>query len=353
MRLGAVPQNVFEAAALAAGEVPTPLIDTLVALLLANTVMTGTSVGLFDALADGPLSAEEVAARCQTDPRATERLLRALCGCKYLRWQGDRYGLARLARRWLIRHREGSVAAAVLHRTLDLRFMTFEDYVRKGISQDFHTQLTPSDWEIYHAGQASHAELVIAEVLELVQISGQATRLLDLGGGHGRFALAFCRRYSSLHADVVDLARTAAQDAPSVSNAIADRIHYHVADIRSSAISEQAYDVVLLANVVHHFDGPTNRRLIEGAARALREDGMLVVIDAFRSRSNKHVDQIEALMDLYFGAASGSRLWAIEDVRRWMIESGLRLRTASALRKMPLCRIQVAAKTSRSEPVTT
>jgi SAM-dependent methyltransferase len=273
-------------------------------------------------------------------------LLRALCGCKYLRWQGDdRYRLARLARRWLIRHREGSVAAAVIHRTLDVRFMTFEDYVRKGISRDFHAQLTPGDWEIYHAGQASHAELVIAEVLERVPISGHATRLLDLGGGHGRFALAFCRRYAGLHADVVDLARTAEQDALAVSKSIADRIHYHVADIRSSAIAEQAYDVVLLANVVHHFDGPTNRRLIAVAASALREGGVLVVIDAFRSKSNKRVDQIEGLMDLYFGAASGSRLWAIEDVRQWMIASGLRLRPASTLRKMPLCRIQVAART--------
>ena len=49
MRLMSVPENIAEAAALVAGAVPTPLMDTLVGLLLAKTIMAATAVGVFDA----------------------------------------------------------------------------------------------------------------------------------------------------------------------------------------------------------------------------------------------------------------------------------------------------------------
>ena len=45
--------------ALACGIVPTPLMDTFVALLLARTVIAGTACGLFDVLEPGPLEARE------------------------------------------------------------------------------------------------------------------------------------------------------------------------------------------------------------------------------------------------------------------------------------------------------
>ena len=54
MRLAAIPQNFRESIALAAGLVPTPLMDTLVALLLAKTVIAATAIGIFDALEAGP-----------------------------------------------------------------------------------------------------------------------------------------------------------------------------------------------------------------------------------------------------------------------------------------------------------
>src|SRR6185295_5829199 len=99
--------------------VPTPLMDTFVALLLARTVIAGTACGLFDALEPGPLEAREVAKRCATDPHATKRLLRALTACGYLRWRSGAYRLTSLSRRWLLRSSPRSIRSAVLHRNLD------------------------------------------------------------------------------------------------------------------------------------------------------------------------------------------------------------------------------------------
>jgi len=103
MRLAAVPENLKESVALAAGLVPTPLIDTLVALLLAKTVIAATAIGVFDVLETEPITAVEIAERCGSDPEATEKLVRALYASKYISLIGNRFAPARVSRRWLSR----------------------------------------------------------------------------------------------------------------------------------------------------------------------------------------------------------------------------------------------------------
>src|SRR5690348_4483923 len=96
MKLGHLPETPLEAAALAIGLVPTPVLDTLIALLLAQSVITATRLGVFEALEAGPLDAREVATRCDADPQAMEKLLGALAGMGYVRRERRCYALAPL-----------------------------------------------------------------------------------------------------------------------------------------------------------------------------------------------------------------------------------------------------------------
>ena len=50
MKLSSMPQSFRECVAFACGMVPTPLMDTLVGLLLAKTIIAATTIGIFDAL---------------------------------------------------------------------------------------------------------------------------------------------------------------------------------------------------------------------------------------------------------------------------------------------------------------
>jgi SAM-dependent methyltransferase len=345
MRLAAIPQNFRESIALAAGLVPTPLMDTLVALLLAKTVIAATAVGIFDALETEPLTAAEIAERCGSDRKATEKLVRALFACKYLRHRENRFTLAPVSRRWLSRKAFRSLHSAILLRSLDLRFMNFEEYVRYGKSQEFHAALSPEEWRIYHQGQADHAAQIIDEVIERIPLPRHAVDLLDLGGGHGLYSIAFCRRYRHLHARVLDLATTNGElETREVSDSASSRVRFEVGDIRTIPLQPDSNDVILLANVVHHFDEPTNRSLLQRVATALRPGGLVIVIDAVRPSSLEQTGQLEGLLDLYFGAASGVGLWTIEEIREWSRKAGLAVSPPKALRRMPTCRIQVARK---------
>ena len=345
MRLAALPQTFTEWMALITGMVPTPLMDTLVALLLAKTVMAATAVGVFDALERGPLTASEAAKWCRTDLGATEKLLRALCACKYLKYVGNRFELAPVSRRWMTREWPDSLQSGIMHCNLDLRFMNFEEYVRLGRTHNlFHADLRPDDWRIYHQGQASHAAQIVDEVIGRVSLPPHASDLLDLGGAHGMYSVGFCRRYRNLRARVVDLTISCGVAELKAASDSHSRVEFQVGDIRTIDLPPDSTDVVLLANVVHHFDEPTNRCLIQRAARALRADGLLIVIEAVRPLSLERIDQLEGLLDLYFGAASGTGLWTIEDIQDWNRSAGLVLLPPETMRRMPCCKLQVATK---------
>jgi ubiquinone/menaquinone biosynthesis C-methylase UbiE len=319
--------------------------DTLVGLLLAKTIIAATTIGIFDALETGPLTAAEIAERCGSDTKATEKLVRALFACKYLKYESNRFKLAPVSRRWLPSNASRSLHSAILHRSLDLRFMNFEEYVRIGKTQEFHSALSQEEWRIYHRGQADHAALLMDEVIERIPLPPHATDLLDLGGGHGLYSVAFCKRYPHLYARVLDLATTIGElEAKRTSDSAYSRVQFEVGDIRTVFLRPHSTDAILLANVVHHFDCPTNRSLLQRVATALRPGGIVIVIDAFRPSSLWQTTQLEGLLDLYFGAASGVGLWTLEEIREWSWKAGLEVLPPKALRRMPICRMQVARK---------
>ena len=117
---------------------------------------------------------------------------------------------------------------SVIRLKLDLRVMQFETYVRTGQPLGFHENLAPADWAPYQQGQASHAALLVEEVIARVPMPKGATNLLDLGGAHGLYSFAFCNRYPELQALVVDLAAPSiALESPWIGEMSRDHVEFH------------------------------------------------------------------------------------------------------------------------------
>jgi SAM-dependent methyltransferase len=349
LRLSSVPKNLLERIALAFNLAPTPILDTLVALLLAKTIMAATAMNLFDVLEAEPLTVDEIVSKCGTHLLPTEKLLRALYACKYVHFKNKRYGLAPVSRRWLLTSRPTSLHSAVLHRKLDLRAMEFETYLQTGRGPGFHGRLEPEDWRLYQQGQASHAALILNEVIARAPMPNGATDLLDLGGSHGLYSYGFCNRYPRLRARVVDLATPSETfDSPWIAQMALDRVEFQEANILTVELPEKAFDAVLIANVFHHFDEGTNRELVRRAAETLRPGGIVIAVDAVRPAEIEQSEQVEALLDFYFGAASGAGLWTIEQLRSWQQSAGLELLSPATMRFLPSCKMQVGRKSGRT-----
>src|SRR5215204_4858582 len=99
MKIGAIPENLLERLALVFRLVPTPVIDTFHAVIVARAIMVATKLDVFDALASHPLSATDLAAQLGLDAGALEKLLNVLVAIGYVQDGPDGFAPTRLARK--------------------------------------------------------------------------------------------------------------------------------------------------------------------------------------------------------------------------------------------------------------
>jgi SAM-dependent methyltransferase len=348
MRLGVIPENLIERIVLALGILPTPIMDTQMAYTLARTIMVGTKLGVFEALAAGALTADEVATRCKTHPWATKKLLNALTGSDYLRADGERYALAPVARKWLLKESPQSLHDKMLFQFLEWNLMGhYEDFVRSGKPLDVHETISDDEWGVYQRGMRSLAGMFVSEVTRRTPVPKGARDMLDIGGSHGYFSVAFCRRYPDLRAVVLDLPEAVKQAAPLLAKeGMGDRVVHRAGNALTDDLGTEAWDLVFIAQTVHHFDEATNRKLAQRVARSLRPGGIFVIQETIRPHSPKEAGQLGALMDLYFAVTSEAGTWSFEEMANWQREAGLVPQKPIRFRSPPGTGQQVAVKPS-------
>jgi SAM-dependent methyltransferase len=151
------------------------------------------------------------------------------------------------------------------------------------------------------------------------------------------------RRHRGLRATVLDLAEAIEHAAPMLAReGMGDRVVHRVGDARTDDLGASRYDLVLIAQLVHHFDQVTGRSLVRRAARALRSGGVLVIVDAVGGP--RSTTQAACLLDLYFAFTSRAGTWSLGELASWQREAGLTPRRPIRLRRLPPFAAQAAIK---------
>ena len=91
MRIGVQPDNLFERAVLATGVLPTQLVLVFWGMGTARTAVAACRLGVFECLAEGPATAEEVADQLGLHGEGARTLLAALNGFGYVRHKRGQY----------------------------------------------------------------------------------------------------------------------------------------------------------------------------------------------------------------------------------------------------------------------
>jgi SAM-dependent methyltransferase len=353
VRLGLRPDSLAERAALALGLVPTPFLHTHSGILLARALLVATERDLFEALAAGPRTAAEVASACGTHPEATERLLDTLVGVGYLE-RPDGYALTPLARKWLLRDSPRSLRDSLLFRKLEWDWIgRLDAFIDSGEPVDFHAAMTAEEWGLYQRGMRALARLAVPETVRRAPVPRSARDLLDVGGAHGAFSVAFCARHPRLRAVVLDLPAAVAESRALLREAAAergvtDRVAHRSGNALADDLGNAAFDVVFVGQLVHHFDDATARALVQRCARALRPGGVLVIQEVIRSAQPSRADQLGALADLYFALTSAAGTRTFGEIADWQRAAGLHPQRPVRFRTLPGVGQQNAVKPAGS-----
>jgi predicted O-methyltransferase YrrM/uncharacterized protein YjiS (DUF1127 family) len=337
MKLVTKSDTLAERMALRLNLAPVPLVETQLALVSARAIMAATELGVFSCLRERASGCLEIAKHCRLDPRATEALLGALVSCRYLRYRRERFELTAKSRKWLTERETWSMFDYMPHvRDVWEMMSGLEGFLRTGAALDIHVGQSDGAWSRYQRAMRALAALSATEVTERLSLPSGASRMLDIGGAHGFYAVGFCRKYPKLSATILDLPEAIGHAAPILAvEGMGDRIQHRAGDALVDNFGQDVYDFILISNLVHHFSERQNRDLAARAARALVPGGMLVIQDVIRPRSPDSGDQVGQVLNLFFALTSTSGTWALAEIQAWLRGAKLVVRRPVWLRSVP------------------
>jgi hypothetical protein len=308
-------------------EGPAPMLD-LVSLLGFKAVLTALKVGLFESLAGRLVPEEELAAAARLDGRGLRFLLQALEPLGYVARDGGRWRNTEMTRRWMLAGSPDCIADIFfMFEDMAARWERLDESVRAGraaVDVDAWLRARPDGFSRYHRGLRAIARLLSPELLDKVEVSAKATRLLDLGGSHALFSARFCQRHPQLSATVLDLAAARAVAEETIAQ---ERVQGRVAFQEGNFLEADlgaGWDVVLLFAVARTLATEPLQALLKRVAAALAPDGQVVVMDQFNERlSSPFLRANAAVINLELLNGSPGDVYPASEVRRFLAEAGL------------------------------
>ena len=309
----------------AAGVVPDELMGMIRGYQESRILLTAVELDAFTAIAAGATAAA-VAKRCGTDRRATELLLNALVALEVVRLAGDQYQNTPVSARYLVAGAPDDARTALRHNlSLWTTWSSLTDAVRDGhVALRAEMRERDDDWTVpfiaaMHRGAAARAPSVVAAVG-----AKSVTRMLDVGGGSGAYAIAFAQANPALAAVVLDLPTVLPITEGHIEEAkLSARVTMRAGDLRHDDFGKD-FDLVFLSSICHMLGPDGNRDLLARAARALVSGGRVVIqdfiLEADRTRPRQAV--LFAL-NMLVGTEAGST-YTEEEYASWLTAAGLR-----------------------------
>lgn len=312
---------------------PQSIMGLAAGFMSSRAVLTAVELDLFTALGAGERSAPDLARALGTDPRATDRLLNVLCTLGLLHKTAAGFRNAEAALRFLVRGAPEFMDGLMHWVHLWESWSTLTAAVRRGGTViDRAVNERGDAWlrafiAAMHWRARQHAPAIVA-ALDLSGVS----RVLDVGGGSGAYALEFARAKPSLRAVVFDLPNVLPLTAGYLGGCEGgERVELVPGDYDRDELGT-GFDLVLLSAIIHSNSPRDNRDLVRRCAAALNPGGRLVVQDFIvdEGRAGPPFALLFAL-NMLVGTPQGDT-YTESEVRQWMAEAGLSAVTRHEMR---------------------
>lgn len=344
MRIAAVPDGAVERLGLLLNRLPTPIGEAMYSMPVARSLQVAQRTGMLAALAEGPREPGELAEHLGLQETGTARVLDVIASLGHIKERPDgRYEMTKSGRPWLD-PRSDTYLGDFLADTAYYWdwYARLEDLVRDGTHVELHAK-GPDDpyWQSYIRGQYQLARLSSAEVAKAIPLARAAHSVLDVAGAHGEFSMALCRRHEGLRATIVDLPGSAKVGEQIVAEAgMSDRVRHLVGDM-FEVDYDGHYDGALCFNIIHHLSSEQARALFQRIRAVLRPGAPLCVLDLYDRPGGQRAN-LASILGLFFHLTSGADTYTVDEVSRWMGESGYGSVDVKSFRTLPDLRLLIA-----------
>ena len=291
---------------------PAAMMEMIIATWTSQAITAAAQLGVADALADGPLMIDELAARVGADADALRRLLRALISRGIFRHRRDgRYELNSLAATLRSDAPVSMTSAARFYGSQEQRerWTLLVDSIRTGNSVvpalrgkesfDYFAD-QPELADLFNQTMTSVSELTDAPVVAGYDFSAYPT-IVDVGGGHGPLLAAILAAAPASRGVLYDLPLVVAKASNLLrENEVDDRVRIAEGSFFDSVPG--GGDAYVLKNIIHDWPDEKAVQILRNVRGAAGPEATLLLVEMVipehdRDFPGKWVD-LEMLLNL-------------------------------------------------------
>jgi SAM-dependent methyltransferase len=293
----------------------------------ARAIQTALKLGIFDVLESRPLDDAALAAAISANRRATALIANAMVSLELLDKNAGHYSLTATSQRYLLRSSPEYLGGLILFDEAIFGTWTLlEQAVRTGAAArptDMF-QSRPEETERFIRAMDSLTRargdpIYVADRLDLSRVS----KLADIGGGPGTYAVAMLHRWPHLRAAIYDLPATlevARRILAEREPAALDRIDLVRVDYLYDEIPGPC-GALFMSNIIHNEDETDNAQLLRKCFRALEPGGLMIIKDHIMN-ADLTEPRPGAIFALYLLLTTRGRDYSFDEVSRWLGDAG-------------------------------
>jgi len=304
---------------------PDPIMRIALGYMAAKHLFVASAIGLFERLAGGPATVDELATKCGVPRRTLGISIDAMASLGLVETDGERY-------------RNSAAAAAFLAGTPgpDLRpllrsadrisyglWMNLEAAVRAGEGHRQFGGFSAEQQQIFSAGvEAFSAASAVA--LAATYDFGRHRRVLDVAGGTGSFLIPILRRYPGLQAALFEL--------PGACAIARQRLASEPEGVRVSVVEgdfftdplPDGHDVLIVANTVHVLSVAHNLDLLKAMRAGVEADARLLLVDTWMDATHTQPPAVPLMSGEFLLQSGEGQAYDEEQADAWLGQTGWR-----------------------------
>ena len=287
-------------------------------------VRAALRLDVFTPLAQGSMTAEELADALGVKPRRLELLLYQLVVADFLELRDERFANTAMAAHYLVKDAPGYIGA--IHEIWTNHWtaqMLTDESIRTDLPQakvDFN-QMAPAKLSGYL--KSFHGDAIAAgRSLAKNPSFASAERVVDIAGGSGGVAIGLCQELPHLFVTVVDLPSVVPTGQEMVSKAaLADRITVETADLLEKPLSGK-FDIAIARAFFQVLSAKNCEKAARNIAAAIPSGGEIFVIGHVLDDSGLSPENCVAQNVQFINIFDEGQAYRESQYREWLTSAG-------------------------------
>jgi hypothetical protein len=308
-----------------------------------QAVIVAAQLGIADLLSKNAMTSREVAQKTGTQPDKMHRLLRALAAFAVVEDCGDGTFQLTPVGHSLRADAPNSVRPLVLmYGNFWPGFASLAECVKTGknayeilfgLEGSFaYYEKHPDKARVFDAAMSALSALTGPAAARSYDFAG-VSRVIDIGGGHGKVLASILKEHPRLHGVLFDLPRVVEGAAPFLAGeGLAGRCEVVSGDMFASVPS--GCDLYLLSHIIHDWDDERAIKVLQSCRRAMGQSARLLILDRVMPERvlPDPMVQGQILTDLVMMVATvGGRERTASEFQALLEAAGLRLQRIIAM----------------------